>query len=189
MHSTVKKTLQKIRANRQHYLVTVKGNQKTLHELFKQIAKTTAKAEYKSKDKQKGRIEHRHTQLYDCPTQVTDNWLDAKRMIVMRRYGTRNGKRYDYTHYYLTSIESDDVPYFANGIRKHWSIENNLHWVKDVRMNEDNSHIANINASKVLSLLKSLALNIYRLNGYMNWKPSTEIFINRLDKLKLLLRT
>lgn len=189
MPCIVKKTLQKIRDNKQHYLVTVKGNQKTLHESFKQIAQTKAKAIYQSKDKQKGRIEHRHTRLYDCPKHVTNNWLGAKRMIVMRRYGTRNGQPYDYTHYYLTSIDSDDTEYFAKGIRKHWSIENNLHWVKDVRMNEDNSKIGNINASKVLSIMKSLALNIYRLNGYMNWKPTTELFINRLDKLKLLFRT
>ncbi len=51
-------------------------------------------------------------------------------------------------------------------------------------MNEDNSGITNTNAC-----IKSLALNIYRLNGYDNWKPTTEIFTNRLDKLTSLFRT
>ena len=27
---------------------------------------------------------------------------------------------------------------FADAIRAHWSIENKLHWVKDVTLNEDN---------------------------------------------------
>ncbi len=40
-------------------------------------------------------------------------------MIVMGRYGIRDGKEYDYTHYYLTSLDTDNVQYLAEGIRKY----------------------------------------------------------------------
>lgn len=177
-----------IKANHD-YVVTVKKNQPKLYQAFSKLETSKIIDFIATKSKQKGRIEHRHTSLYHCPKRVRDNWFGAKRMIVMRRFGTRGGKSYDYTHYYLSSVNCDKANYFAKGIREHWSIENKLHWVKDVQMNEDNSMICNVNASQALSILKSLALNIYRINGYKKYKPAVEIFINRLDKLKTLFRT
>lgn len=171
------------------YVVTVKKNQPKLYQVFTALDKSKEIDFIATKSKQKGRIENRHTSIYSCPSTVSDSWFGAKRMIVMRRFGIRNGEKYDYTHYYLSSVTSDKASYFAKGIREHWSIENKLHWVKDVQMNEDNSMICNVNACQALSILKSLALNIYRINGYKKYKPTVEIFINRLDKLKGLFRT
>ena len=34
-----------------------------------------------------------------------------------------------------------DAPVFLEKIREHWKIENQLHWVKDIVMDEDKSQI------------------------------------------------
>jgi predicted transposase YbfD/YdcC len=41
------------------------------------------------------------------------------------------------SHYYLSSLDWS-ASQFSDAIRGHWLIENRLHWVKDVTLNEDN---------------------------------------------------
>jgi predicted transposase YbfD/YdcC len=41
------------------------------------------------------------------------------------------------SHYYLSSKDWS-AHQFAEAVRGHWLIENRLHWVKDVTLNEDN---------------------------------------------------
>ena len=41
------------------------------------------------------------------------------------------------SHYYLSSLDWS-ASQFSDAIRGHWLIENPLHWVKDVTLNEAN---------------------------------------------------
>lgn len=50
---------------------------------------------------------------------------------------SRGGKTTTDTRYFLSSIT--DVEHFAYAVRKHWSIENQLHWCLDVIFREDGS--------------------------------------------------
>ena len=47
-------------------------------------------------------------------------------------------------------------------VRSHWSIENQLHWVLDVAMNEDKNRARKDHAPQNLAILRRLALNILR---------------------------
>ncbi len=49
-------------------------------------------------------------------------------------------------------------------VRAHWSIENQLHWVLDVVLDEDNARARRDNAPLNLAVLRRLALNIARSN-------------------------
>jgi predicted transposase YbfD/YdcC len=61
--------------------------------------------------------------------------------------------------YYLTS--GDDSPeLLAKAIRKHWTIENNLHWVLDVTFREDESRVRDRVAARNLAVLRKIALNL-----------------------------
>lgn len=55
---------------------------------------------------------------------------------------------------------------FANGIRGHWAVENENHWVRDVTLAEDASRIR-VNPG-AMGHLRSQALNIARANGVEN---------------------
>ena len=48
--------------------------------------------------------------------------------------------------YYISSKDMD-AKEFAHAIRAHWLIEHSLHWVLDVKMNEDASRIRRGNAA------------------------------------------
>ena len=52
--------------------------------------------------------------------------------------------------------------------RGHWSIENSLHWVRDVTFDEDRSQIRTGNAPRVYASLKNLVINILRICGATN---------------------
>ncbi len=62
-------------------------------------------------------------------------------VIQVERLSKRKTKTSYETSYYVSSLETEDAEEIGLGIRNHWSIENRLHWVKDVIQNEDNSRI------------------------------------------------
>mgnify|MGYP002335696421 CR=1 FL=1 len=51
---------------------------------------------------------------------------------------------------------------FLAATRAHWSIENALHWVLDVTMNEDAMRNRKGNGPENLGLLRRMALNLAR---------------------------
>ena len=50
--------------------------------------------------------------------------------------------------------------FLAGAIRKHWTIENNLHWVLDVTFREDESRVRDRIAARNLAVLRKIALNL-----------------------------
>ncbi|ONH26609.1 DDE transposase family protein [Pseudofrankia asymbiotica] len=52
--------------------------------------------------------------------------------------------------------------------REHWSVENRLHWVRDVTFGEDLSQARTRNAPQVMASLRNLAITILRLTGVTN---------------------
>lgn len=189
MHCTVKKRVQIIIDQGHHYVITVKMNQPKLCAEFEKLTKMNPISTLEQQEKLKGRKEQRNISVYSCTPFVIEHWAGATRMIIIKRRGLRKGHLYENTHYYISSVENNDANYFAQGIREHWSIENKLHWVKDVQMNEDGSRIRHHSSSQILSIFKAWALNIYRVNGFSKWKPAIAIFGNRLDRISNLLRT
>lgn len=78
------------------------------------------------------------------------------------------------------------VGYRACGIRGHWSIENRLHWIKDVVFKEDDSKISLGHAPANLSVIRAIALNILRRNGHTSITTAQRFLSNDIDKLLAL---
>src|SRR2546426_8930071 len=49
--------------------------------------------------------------------------------------------------------------------RGHWSIENRLHWVRDVTFDEDRSRVRRGTGAQVMASIRNLALSILRIAG------------------------
>ncbi len=60
---------------------------------------------------------------------------------------------------FLTSC-GDDPAVLARAIRRHWSVENSLHWVLDVTFREDDSRVRDRTAARNFALLRRIALNL-----------------------------
>ena len=54
---------------------------------------------------------------------------------------------------------------FGGVARAHWGVENSLHWVLDVTMNEDQARNRKDHGPQNIALLRRLALNLAKLEG------------------------
>ena len=64
--------------------------------------------------------------------------------------------------FFIISFENN-VKIFADAVRKHWEIENNLHAPLNIVFREDSNTTLEKNGAKNLSILKRIALNIIKL--------------------------
>lgn len=60
--------------------------------------------------------------------------------------------------HYICSLT--DVKIFARAARKHWGVENSLHWVLDVVFREDDSRIRTGYAPENFNIMRQLAINL-----------------------------
>ena len=51
-------------------------------------------------------------------------------------------------------------------IRQHWTIENQLHWIRDVTLGEDASQVRTDNLPQVMAALRNCAINLLRLYNF-----------------------
>jgi hypothetical protein len=51
---------------------------------------------------------------------------------------------------------------YAQALRGHWGIENNLHWQLDVSFHEDASRVGNRHGAATFALLRKLALGLLK---------------------------
>jgi len=65
----------------------------------------------------------------------------------------------------------------------HWSIENSLHYVKDVTFNEDNIKIKKENAPVIFSLIRNIVINAFRNSQYSSIKKAIRLLGGKIDEL------
>lgn len=80
--------------------------------------------------------------------------------------------------YYVSSKELS-VEEMSKIIRKHWQIENNLHWVLDMYFYEDLSRTSKDNALENLSLMRKLCYNIIKLDTRYDIPNKKKLSIKR----------
>ena len=61
---------------------------------------------------------------------------------------------------YFLASGNDTADALGRAIRKHWTIENALHWTLDVTFREDHSRVRDRTAVRNLAVLRKVALNL-----------------------------
>jgi predicted transposase YbfD/YdcC len=163
-----KEIVKKIVAKGGDYVISLKGNQGSLHEDVKLFLETerdsafkrTAYDYYETIEKGHGRIETRRYWITD-----KISWLDNKEkwaglnsigLVESRR--EIKGEGSCELRYFISSLKPD-ARKFSQAVRQHWSIENNLHWQLDVTFDEDKLRMRVKNAAQNLAILRRMVLN------------------------------
>jgi predicted transposase YbfD/YdcC len=177
-----------------HYLVVVKANQPALYEaidvLFSGEPWTVQEKaqEYQSGhtcNKDHGRLESR---TLETSTTLADylDWPGA--VQVLRRQSERTvlktGKTSYKTTYAITSLAPGQAgaSALATFWRGHWTIENQVHYVRDVSMHEDAGHLRSGQAPHALATFRNAALSLFRLHGWRCIPDAIQHYAASLDR-------
>lgn len=141
-----------------------------------------------------GRTTTRSTTIYPVSAQLLPAWAGVKHIIAIKRTGSRwEGKKsrrrlvdFHETHYYLSSKDWS-ASQFASAIRGHWLIENRLHWVKDVTLNEDNCIHRGGNAPANWAMVRQFLLSLARMLGTNTLPEALRFMANQLEYVSELL--
>jgi predicted transposase YbfD/YdcC len=146
------------------YALALKGNQATLHaDVMRYLddpdAATITAPPVVEGDH--GRIETRaRTVSTDIDwLQQNHQWPGLKAIGKVTRTRQTATKTTVETAYYLLSAPLSPER-FGEVVRAHWGVENSLHWVLDVVMNEDHARNRLDHAPENLAILRHMALNI-----------------------------
>jgi predicted transposase YbfD/YdcC len=121
---------------------------------------------YKTVNKGHGRMEIRECWSTSDPAYLNlirgrENWsgLQSIAMVISTRIEAEKETRK--VRYYISSLPSD-AKRILHIVRRHWAIENELHWVLDVALNEDHSRVRKDQAPENLAVLRHIALNLLK---------------------------
>ena len=162
--SCQKEIVRKIRDKKAEYVIALKQNQPTLRsdaDLYFQT-NTDKLPSVSTTEKAHGRIESRTYQLLTDITWLPDKgqWTDLKAIGMVKSKRIVQGEESYECRYYITSLT--EVEQFAYAVRKHWSIENQLHWCLDVIFREDAARARKDLSPLNLNVLRKVALALCR---------------------------
>ncbi len=148
------------------YVLALKGNQGTLFDDVKLFLDdpAVALASAETTDGDHGRIEVRRARLTTdiAWLQEAHDWPGLKaigKVSAVRETKEGTGQE---TRYFLMS-QALTPERFGAIVRGHWGIENGLHWVLDVTLNEDQMRNRKDHGPENLALLRRLALNLAKI--------------------------
>jgi predicted transposase YbfD/YdcC len=150
------------------YLLAVKGNQGQLLEGVQECFKLQKIISTKTTvEKEHGRIETRTCCVIEHPTEILDmqKWTQLSSVIRIKskREILSTKKTTEETRYYISSKKLS-AQQALEGVRSHWGIENNLHWVLDVEFREDDSRMCTGNSDQNFALIRKIVLNLLAID-------------------------
>ena len=165
-----KKIAKKIIKKEADYILAIKGNQENLFKEVVDIFEKIKTPEFKHYafqteteiDKDHGRVETR-----ECTTINNLDWLfeihqwegvKSIAKVTATVYHQASGKETIEERYYISSL-SGNATLINRAVRKHWYVENKLHWVLDVVFKEDYSRVRSGNGAENLTTIRKIALN------------------------------
>jgi predicted transposase YbfD/YdcC len=156
-----------------HYLLVLKGNQPLARAAAARVL-TGPDADWEhtsavTDDRGYGRRERRSIRT----TEADDSLFPRARQVfrLRRDVGELDGPWtskeiiYGVTSLPATLAGPEHLNYYQ---RQHWTVENRLHWTRDVTFAEDISQVRTGSTPRVTATLRNLAINTFRLAGRAN---------------------
>jgi hypothetical protein len=163
-----------------HYVLTVKKNTRKLWDALDALDWKGVPVQHAGQSKGHGRRELRTCQVMDAPPQIRELFPHVRQVALVERYVTRivrvrKGKRWirktvksAVAVFIVTSLTAREAApvHLAGYVRGHWTIENKVHWVRDVTFREDASRVRTGPKPRIMATLRNLAIGLIRQAGY-----------------------
>jgi predicted transposase YbfD/YdcC len=163
-----------------HYVMTVKENTPALFARIDALDWAGVPITHQTQETGHGRRERRTLRVVDAPADL--GFPGAAQVFLIERYTTRTvRKRVKGSRRYkkvqirtavavlgITSLSAREAApaHLAGYVRGHWSIENKIHWVRDVTFREDASQVRTASRFRVMATLRNLVIGLIRQAGY-----------------------
>jgi predicted transposase YbfD/YdcC len=153
-----------------HYVMTVKQNTQALWDEIDALDWASVPVRHATEEKGHGRRERCTIQVTDAPARITSRFPHARQVALIERYVTRTvrarkGKRWVRKQmksaiavFIITSLDAREAApaHLAGYVRSHWTIENKVHYVRDVTYLEDVSRVRTGPRPRIMATLRIL---------------------------------
>ena len=161
-----KKNAQQIIEKQADYILSLKGNQGSLHDDVTTYFESSLSPEAAviSFDGGHGRIETRSVRVTDEIDWLKENhsWVGLKSIIAVTATRETKTKVTEETRYFISSLGANNPKQLEYAVRAHWAVENNLHWVLDMAFDEDNNRTRQGYSASNLAIIRHIALNLIK---------------------------
>ncbi len=150
------------------YVLALKENQPLLYQETKEYFQAAmnepqnypAVEKTRTLDKGHGRIERRDYYFSKGMDWYAnrEKWTGLAGIGMVHSRVEKSGQTSEDFRYYITSLT--DVQTFSKAVRKHWGIENSLHWCLDMAFREDYSRIRKDHSAENMAVVRHIALNV-----------------------------
>lgn len=151
------------------YVLALKENQK---ELFRDVVDSFKYLKSENIDikidADHGRVEQRKCSVITDLSMIIEHedkpWVNLNSIVKIEseRFIKKNGEVQNEIRYYISSLI--DPVKINNAIRKHWGVENKLHWTLDMVFGEDYIRSRTKNAAENYNRLNKICLNLIKIN-------------------------
>ena len=190
--NTQKEPVTAIKEAHGDYVLALKKNQKTFYDdvkdylddinVLKEIEKVSY---YEEKEKSHSKI---ITRKYYMTSNISwlnnrEKWDNLKSIGVEKKIieSIQTGEVKEENRYFIISFE-DDISTFADAVRKHWGVENNLHAPLDIVFKEDANRTLEKNGARNLGILKRICLAVLKfVQTYYNLSLNKIRFLLSID--------
>ena len=190
--NTQKDTVSAIKEAKGDYVLALKKNQKNFYEDVKDYLDDLDVLKEIGKENYDEDVEKSHSKIitrkYYMTSKISwlenkDKWEKLKSIGVEKKTieSIQTGEVIEENRYFIISFK-DDIHSFADAVRKHWGVENNLHAPLDIVFKEDANRTLEKNGARNLGKLKRICLAVLKfVQTYYNLSLNKIRFLLSID--------
>ena len=164
-----------------HYVMCIKENSPNLYDAVCALDFDTPDIDAQTLDVGHGRRELRTIKVMDAPEHVKALYPHVQQVFLLERHVVRKVReRRENSRGYGTEVVTSHIAqvgitsmtareaapvHLLTYVRSHWTIENKIHWVRDVVFREDASRIRTGSRPRIMTTLRNLAIGLIKQSG------------------------